>query len=56
MLSVTEALMGQLYLVIVVSLLVANLGRVRPVKTAAAEAAAEEAAAEDSPAEQNSTD
>ncbi len=42
MLSVTEALMGQLYLVIVVSLLVANLGRVRPVKTAEAEAAAAE--------------
>jgi hypothetical protein len=55
MLSVSEALMGQLYLVIVVSLLVANLGRVRPVKAAVAEAAAEEAAAEGRPAEQNST-
>ena len=41
-LSVTEALMGQLYLVIVVSLLVANLGRVRPAKTIAAENAAAE--------------
>jgi hypothetical protein len=45
MLSVTEALMGQLYLVIVVSLLVANLGRTRPAKVAAAEAAAEAALA-----------
>jgi hypothetical protein len=50
MLSVTEALMGQLYLVIVVSLLVANLGRVRPAKVAAEEAAAESAAAQGRPA------
>ena len=47
--------MGQLYLVIVVSLLVANLGRVRPAKTIAAEIATEEALAEDSPTEENST-
>jgi hypothetical protein len=51
MLSVTEALMGQLYLVIVVSLLVANLGRVRPAKTIATEIATEDALAEDTPAE-----
>ena len=56
MLSVTEALMGQLYLVIVVSLLVANLGRVRPVKTAIDEEAAEGAAAEGLSAKQNSID
>ena len=34
MISITEALVGQLYLVIVVSVLVANVGRIRPVKRA----------------------
>jgi hypothetical protein len=46
MISITEALVGQLYLVIVVSVLVANVGRMRPVKKAAEEQAAEEAPAE----------
>jgi hypothetical protein len=39
MISITEALVGQLYLVIVVSVLVANVGRLRPVKKAEQEEA-----------------
>jgi hypothetical protein len=46
MISITEALVGQLYLVIVVSVLVANVGRIRPVKAVAAEEAAEATPAE----------
>jgi hypothetical protein len=44
MVSITEALVGQLYLVIVVSVLVANVGRMRPVKAAVEEQAKEQAA------------
>jgi hypothetical protein len=46
MISITEALVGQLYLVIVVSVLVANVGRVRPVKKAEEAEAAEATPAE----------
>jgi hypothetical protein len=46
MISITEALVGQLYLVIVVSVLVANVGRIRPVKKAEEAQAAEAASAE----------
>jgi hypothetical protein len=44
MVSITEALVGQLYLVIVVSVLVANVGRLRPVKAAVEEQAREQPA------------
>ena len=51
MVSITEALVGQLYLVIVVSVLVANMGRVRSRPADAAENAAPEAGDDTSPTE-----